>query len=95
MSSIVTDQNPTLSEEPAPMTTSQTTPEQGQGSNNTAINQTQPPIVPFKEQVIGVAKKTRGTLLAKPELKEHGEKILKGESSIYNVDEPPVLPRSS
>ncbi|KAF9556726.1 hypothetical protein CPC08DRAFT_765027 [Agrocybe pediades] len=34
--------------------------------------------VPFKEQVIGVAQKTRGTLLNKPELKEHGEQILEG-----------------
>ncbi|KAJ7274236.1 hypothetical protein C8J57DRAFT_1314989 [Mycena rebaudengoi] len=46
-----------------------------------------PPIVPFKDQVIGVAKKTRGTLLGKPELKEHGEKILQGEATIY--DKPP------
>ncbi|KAF5361051.1 hypothetical protein D9756_005007 [Leucocoprinus leucothites] len=35
--------------------------------------------VPFKEQVIGVAQKTRGTLLGKPGLKEHGQKILEGE----------------
>ncbi|KAF7298772.1 hypothetical protein MIND_00824800 [Mycena indigotica] len=49
-----------------------------------------PPIVPFKERVIGVAKKTRGTLLAKPELKEHGEKILQGEASVYDVHEPPA-----
>ncbi|KAJ3783557.1 hypothetical protein GGU10DRAFT_377565 [Lentinula aff. detonsa] len=39
--------------------------------------------VPFKERVIGVAKKTRGTLLNKPELKEHGEQILQGKSSVY------------
>ncbi|KAJ7867985.1 hypothetical protein B0H13DRAFT_2002794 [Mycena leptocephala] len=91
MSSIVTDRNPMLSEEPTPMSTSQTTPEQGQAQNTTALEQdgAQPPIVPFKERVIGVAKKTRGTLLGKPELKEHGEKILQGEASIYNIDEPP------
>ncbi|KAJ7213851.1 hypothetical protein GGX14DRAFT_563429 [Mycena pura] len=48
-----------------------------------------PPIVPFKDRVIGVAKKTRGTLLSKPELKEHGEKILQGEATIYNPNEQP------
>jgi hypothetical protein len=74
MSSIVTDRNPMLSEEPAPMSTSQTTPEQGelwvalkvamliilrvlsgQAQNTTALEQdgAQPPIVPFKERVIG------------------------------------------
>ncbi|KAF9452910.1 hypothetical protein P691DRAFT_802768 [Macrolepiota fuliginosa MF-IS2] len=37
--------------------------------------------IPFKEQVIGVAQKTRGTLLRKPKLKEHGEKILVGEAT--------------
>ena len=35
--------------------------------------------VPFKEQVIGVAKKTRGTLLHKPEVKQHGDLILEGK----------------
>ncbi|PPQ75817.1 hypothetical protein CVT24_002679 [Panaeolus cyanescens] len=35
--------------------------------------------VPFKEQVIGYAQKTRGTLLGKPELKEHGQQILEGQ----------------
>ncbi|KAJ6504588.1 hypothetical protein C8R47DRAFT_151969 [Mycena vitilis] len=87
MSSVVNDPNPTLSEEPAPMAAS---PTMGQASDNAAIEQNgaQPPIVPFKERVIGVAKKTRGTLLAKPELKEHGEKILQGESSIHDINEP-------
>ncbi|KAF9464104.1 hypothetical protein BDZ94DRAFT_1308127 [Collybia nuda] len=42
--------------------------------------------VPFKEQVIGVAKKTRGTLLGKPELKQHGEMILEGKALAH--DEP-------
>ncbi|KAL0960779.1 hypothetical protein HGRIS_005799 [Hohenbuehelia grisea] len=35
--------------------------------------------VPFKDQVIGYAQKTRGTLLGKPEVKEHGEKVLEGQ----------------
>ncbi|KAJ7078661.1 hypothetical protein C8R44DRAFT_825199 [Mycena epipterygia] len=128
MSSIVTDTNPTLSEEPTPMATSQNangnngpgnslqgwgsginggnanattnsagfppprgqeyaqnSTTAGQAYNNTPAeqNSAQPPIVPFKERVIGVAKKTRGTLLGKPELKEHGEKILQGEATIH------------
>ncbi|KAJ2916120.1 hypothetical protein MD484_g4269, partial [Candolleomyces efflorescens] len=37
--------------------------------------------VPFKERVIGVAQKTRGTLLGKPELKEHGQAILEGRTT--------------
>ncbi|KAF5340771.1 hypothetical protein D9611_007501 [Ephemerocybe angulata] len=37
--------------------------------------------VPFKERVVGVAQKTRGTLLGKPELKEHGEAILQGRTT--------------
>ncbi|KAF8895630.1 hypothetical protein BD779DRAFT_1500621 [Infundibulicybe gibba] len=37
--------------------------------------------VPFKERVIGVAQVTRGTLLGKPNLKEHGEMILEGQAS--------------
>ncbi|KAJ4482375.1 hypothetical protein J3R30DRAFT_3699830 [Lentinula aciculospora] len=41
--------------------------------------------VPFKERVIGVAKKTRGTLLNKPELKQHGEQILQGNTSVHEL----------
>ncbi|KAM6493995.1 hypothetical protein JOM56_010356 [Amanita muscaria] len=37
--------------------------------------------VPFKEKMIGYAQKTRGTILRKPSLKEHGEKILQGETT--------------
>ncbi|KAF9061441.1 hypothetical protein BDP27DRAFT_1452236 [Rhodocollybia butyracea] len=37
--------------------------------------------IPFKERVIGIAQKTRGTLLGKPELKEQGEQILQGNVS--------------
>ncbi|KAJ7758107.1 hypothetical protein DFH07DRAFT_818677 [Mycena maculata] len=91
MSSNITDTNTpaSFSEEPSPMTTQQQTV-QGQRQAPTAVplqqNAAQPSIVPFKERVIGVAKKTRGTLLGKPELKEHGEKILQGEASIH--DEP-------
>ncbi|KAJ3882541.1 hypothetical protein F5051DRAFT_25183 [Lentinula edodes] len=43
------------------------------------------PEVPFKERVIGVAKKTRGTLLNKPEVKEHGERILQGSASVHDA----------
>ncbi|KAJ6549505.1 hypothetical protein B0H10DRAFT_2437529 [Mycena sp. CBHHK59/15] len=79
-------------EEPATMAGAQHVPVQAQGPNIDASGTTPtqeagpPPIVPFKERVIGVAKKTRGTLLGKPELKEQGEKILQGEASIH--DEP-------
>lgn len=48
--------------------------------------------VPFTEQVIGYAQKTRGTLLRKPELKEHGEKILEGQiTSGHGPDRPSPL----
>ncbi|RDB14665.1 hypothetical protein Hypma_016342 [Hypsizygus marmoreus] len=49
-------------------------------------DQTGAPKVPFKEQVIGVAKKTRGTLLGKPDVKEQGEMILEGKATAQ--DEP-------
>ncbi|KAJ3934270.1 MAG: hypothetical protein NXY57DRAFT_959166 [Lentinula lateritia] len=47
--------------------------------------------VPFKERVIGVAKKTRGTVRnplcivvsTQPEVKEHGERILQGSASVH------------
>ncbi|KAF8214891.1 hypothetical protein K438DRAFT_765052 [Mycena galopus ATCC 62051] len=89
MSSAATE-NPMLCEEPISTTTAETIPEQVQAPNQVGAG-TQPPMVPFKERVIGVAKKTRGTLLGKPELKEHGEKILQGEASIHNINEPPSL----
>ncbi|KAF8195594.1 hypothetical protein BJ912DRAFT_149017 [Pholiota molesta] len=37
--------------------------------------------VPFKERVIGVAQKTRGTVFGDQELKGHGEAILEGRTS--------------
>ncbi|KAH9983016.1 hypothetical protein BJV74DRAFT_852393 [Russula compacta] len=37
--------------------------------------------VPWKDQVVAFAKKTRGTLFRKPTLKEHGDQILAGEAS--------------
>ncbi|EDR00308.1 uncharacterized protein LACBIDRAFT_295801 [Laccaria bicolor S238N-H82] len=37
--------------------------------------------VSFKERVIGVAQKTRGTILGNPGLKEHGEAILEGKTT--------------
>ncbi|KAJ7263177.1 hypothetical protein B0H12DRAFT_1103587 [Mycena haematopus] len=90
MSSIAPNPNPTLSEEPGPMVTADAMPEQGQEPNHPMTEQNgAPPMVPFKERVIGVAKKTRGTLLGKPELKEHGQKILEGEASVHDINEPP------
>ncbi|KAF5315371.1 hypothetical protein D9619_007116 [Psilocybe cf. subviscida] len=49
--------------------------------NDTATGARTQEKVPFKEQVIGVAQKTRGTLLGKPDLKDHGEQILRGETT--------------
>jgi len=43
--------------------------------------------VPFKEQVVGGAKKIRGTVLGKPELKQQGQQILDGKESFF-TDEP-------
>ncbi|KAL1727141.1 hypothetical protein EV714DRAFT_238925 [Schizophyllum commune] len=45
--------------------------------------------VPFKEQVIAAAKKTRGTVLGKPELKEDAQQILDGEHSGLHGGEGP------
>ncbi|KAA1469673.1 hypothetical protein DENSPDRAFT_835325 [Dentipellis sp. KUC8613] len=42
--------------------------------------------VPWKEQVIAYAQKTRGTVLRKSSLKEHADKVLQGETSGF---EPP------
>ncbi|KAN0135330.1 hypothetical protein V8E53_006895 [Lactarius tabidus] len=39
--------------------------------------------IPWKEQVIAYAKKTRGAVLRKPTLKEHGDQILTGEASAW------------
>ncbi|KAF7348301.1 hypothetical protein MSAN_01783800 [Mycena sanguinolenta] len=92
MSSIATDPNPMVVEEPGPMTTSEAMPEQGQVPNHPMTMKNEaPPMVPFKERVIGVAKKTRGTLLSKPELKEHGQKILQGEASVHDINESPSM----
>ncbi|KAH7876185.1 uncharacterized protein C8R40DRAFT_1100997 [Lentinula edodes] len=52
---------------------------------STGANPNPNPEVPFKERVIGVAKKTRGTILNKPEVKEHGERILQGSASVYDA----------
>ncbi|KAF9262772.1 hypothetical protein L218DRAFT_959918 [Marasmius fiardii PR-910] len=38
--------------------------------------------VPFKDQVVGYAKKTRGAMLGNHELKDHGEQILHGTASV-------------
>ncbi|EIM81741.1 uncharacterized protein STEHIDRAFT_161907 [Stereum hirsutum FP-91666 SS1] len=42
--------------------------------------------IPWKEQVIGYAQKTRGTVLGKNGLKDHGDQILQGETT---AREPP------
>ncbi|KAF9492022.1 hypothetical protein BDN71DRAFT_1509818 [Pleurotus eryngii] len=43
--------------------------------------------VPFKDQVIGYAQKTRGTLLRKTETKQHGEQILEGRAAARKGNE--------
>jgi len=53
----------------------------GQPAPNVVQTTSEPSKVPFKEQVIGVAKKTRGTILKNPELKQEGEMILEGQKS--------------
>ncbi|RXW22873.1 hypothetical protein EST38_g2970 [Candolleomyces aberdarensis] len=55
-----------------------TQPGDGTEVHHTATGTT---TVPFKERVVGVAQKTRGTLLGKPELKEHGQAILDGRTT--------------
>ncbi|KAI9452762.1 hypothetical protein BJY52DRAFT_1190019 [Lactarius psammicola] len=39
--------------------------------------------IPWKDQVIAYAKKTRGAVLRKSTLKEHGDQILAGEASAW------------
>ncbi|KAF8885694.1 hypothetical protein CPB84DRAFT_1788168 [Gymnopilus junonius] len=51
------------------------------GSNKPSQGTGKPVPVPFKERVIGVAQKTRGTLLGKSQLVEHGDKILTGQTT--------------
>jgi len=46
----------------------------------------------WKEKVIGYAKKSRGTMLRRPEVKEHGDKILQGRATI---DDPNQIPDRS
>lgn len=36
----------------------------------------------FKEQILGYARVIRGTLLGKPDVKEHGERDLRGKATI-------------
>jgi len=45
--------------------------------------------VPWKEQVIAYAKKTRGKVLRKPTLTEHGDQILAGEASAWEPTRKP------
>jgi len=87
------------SESAPPPTRSETEPQQAStqpgGGSEIRANQVEAPggttKVPFKEQVIGVAKKTRGTLLGKPELKQQGERILEGKESAHIHEEPASL----
>ncbi|THV02984.1 hypothetical protein K435DRAFT_962655 [Dendrothele bispora CBS 962.96] len=51
--------------------------------DGTKVVEVPAPHVPFKEQVIGYAKKTRGTVLNNPETKEHGEAILEGKATLH------------
>ncbi|KAF9783100.1 hypothetical protein BJ322DRAFT_135454 [Thelephora terrestris] len=46
----------------------------------------------WKERVIGYAKKYRGTMLRRPETKEHGDKILQNRAT---VDDPNQAPERS
>ncbi|TDL22183.1 hypothetical protein BD410DRAFT_788897 [Rickenella mellea] len=62
---------PTRVDSPTPQAATQ--PETSEGTTDTAGSPT------WKEQVVGYAKKTRGTLLGKPEVKETGQKIIQGE----------------
>ncbi|KAF8073951.1 hypothetical protein FPV67DRAFT_1479937 [Lyophyllum atratum] len=59
----------------------------GQQGPNVVQIPCEPAKVPFKEQVIGVARKTRGTVLGKPELKQEGEMILEGKKT-HNEPKP-------
>ncbi|KAH8833923.1 hypothetical protein DL96DRAFT_1578847 [Flagelloscypha sp. PMI_526] len=60
-----------------------TQPGDGHKDHTAQMNNAEPVVevhkVPFKEQVIGFAKKTRGTVLNHPETKEAGNKILEGQ----------------
>jgi len=43
----------------------------------------------WREKFIGYAKKSRGTMLRKPETKEHGDKILRGQATINDPNQVP------
>jgi len=55
--------------------------EKEETKGQSAKQESDPGKVPFKEQVIGYAQITRGTVLRKPGLKEHGEQILQGQTT--------------
>ncbi|KAI0031924.1 hypothetical protein K488DRAFT_51023 [Vararia minispora EC-137] len=70
-----------------------TLPQQGstQPDDGQAVHAQQQPVEEqgqpsFKEQVIGYAQKTRGAVLRKSELKQHGEQVLEGRA---DAREPP------
>ncbi|KAF9646696.1 hypothetical protein BDM02DRAFT_2978659 [Thelephora ganbajun] len=43
----------------------------------------------WKEKVIGYAKKSRGIMLRRPEVKEHGEKILECRATVSDPNQVP------
>jgi len=43
----------------------------------------------WKEKVVGYAKKYRGTMLRRPETKEHGDKILQNRATIEDPNQVP------
>ncbi|KJA21204.1 hypothetical protein HYPSUDRAFT_751380 [Hypholoma sublateritium FD-334 SS-4] len=53
---------------------------------NPPVSSQQTENVPFKERVVGVAEKTRGTLFGNSGLKEHGQAILDGRASYKEKD---------
>ncbi|KII90628.1 hypothetical protein PLICRDRAFT_28624 [Plicaturopsis crispa FD-325 SS-3] len=68
-------------EEVAPPTQVHAAPQQASTSPGDG-SEVQEGKLPFKEQVVAYAKVTRGTLLGKHDLKEHGEKILDGQETV-------------
>ncbi|TRM63879.1 hypothetical protein BD626DRAFT_493026 [Schizophyllum amplum] len=74
-----TSYHPTMPSEVAQPTRTNSVPQQGstQPGDGSEVHEK----VPFKEQVIAAAKKTRGTVLGKEELKQEGQEILNGERS--------------
>ncbi|TFK40765.1 hypothetical protein BDQ12DRAFT_721382 [Crucibulum laeve] len=73
----------TLPSEVVKPTRSDTVPQQGSTQPGDGSEVHAGPQVPFKEQVIGISQKTRGTITGNKGLKEHGEAILEGKASFF------------